>query len=462
MIKIDNLSFGYNKNRMDLYNIDLNIKSGECVLLCGASGCGKTTITKTINGLIPHFINDCFLDGKVYIEDMVVANTELYEISKKVGSVFQNPKSQFFNLNTTDEIVFGLENAGVSPVDINYRLDRTIKSLNIKHLIDKNIFSLSGGEKQTIAFASIYTMNPDIYVLDEPTANLDEKAIGNLRKQIEFLKSNGNTIVIAEHRLYFLMDLVDRVIYLKDGKIVSEYSGESFKKISNDYRISLGLRTLLYESLNIPKATFNSNQSFKVENLCYGYKKDATILKDISFSVNQGEVLAITGQNGSGKSTLIRCLCGLIKQKSGTITLDSVVLNHKNRQKVSFCVMQDVNHQLFYDSVENECLQSVDDENINIDDILSQCDLLPFKESHPMALSGGQKQRLAIALALLSKKRVLIFDEPTSGLDYKHMIEVCKIVKKLASEGHIIIIVSHDREFMNLTCDKVLTLTKIF
>ena len=169
-----------------------------------------------------------------------------------------------------------------------------------------------------------------------------------------------------------------------------------------------------------------------------------------------GEVLGIIGHNGAGKTTLTRCLCGLLKETSGKIYLDGKALNAKQRNKASFCVMQDVNHQLFSDSVWNECELSMPEcPAERIEQILKAFDLFDFKDRHPMALSGGQKQRLAVATAILSDKYLLVFDEPTSGLDYHRMLEVSDMIQKLKTENKIILIVSHDFEFLNRTCDKI-------
>ena len=460
MIQIDHVSFGYTGGQETLHDFDLHIAKGECVLLCGESGCGKTSVTKLINGLVPHFQEGCTLQGDVTAAGLPVAKTELYELAKHIGSVFQNPKSQFFNLDTDSEIAFGLENEGMSPEQMEERMKETVEALQIQNLLHRNIFALSGGEKQTLAFASVYAMSPAIYVLDEPTANLDEQAIQRLRQQILLLKEQGHTVVIAEHRLYFLADVIDRAVYIRDGKITRTYTGAEFRTLSDDTRKDLGLRSISETALDLPEVCLaEKNAGLTIAGLRCAYKKGTTVFENLSFSAEPGEVIAITGHNGAGKTTLVRCLCGLMKETTGTITLDGEALKPKQRQRASFLVMQDVNHQLFYDSVWSECEQAAgeDAESSEIEAALEQFDLLPFRERHPMALSGGQKQRLAIATAVLSKKKVLIFDEPTSGLDYHHMCEVSAVVRTLAKQGHIVLVVSHDKEFMAQACDRILT-----
>lgn len=461
VIKINDVSFQYENQSETLSNIDLEILPGECVLLCGESGCGKTTITKLINGLIPHFVEGGTLSGTTAIDDMNIAETEMYRLAQYVGSVFQNPKSQFFNIDADSELAFGLENAGVEPTTIRERLDKTIKALHIESLMGRNIFSMSGGEKQTLAFASVYAMNPDIFVLDEPTANLDADAIELLRQQIIRAKQEGRTVVIAEHRLYFLMDLIDRAVFVENGKISKVFSANELWQLTEDERISMGLRSLKKEPLLIPTADNPTVKAdLSIENLSCAFDANE-IFHSLSFSAKAGEVLGIVGSNGAGKTTLTRCLCGLHKEKCGSIRLNGEMLKPKQRQKNCFCVMQDVNHQLFADSVYNECLLSSPDcSEDEIDKVLQAFDLLQYKERHPMALSGGQKQRLAVATAVLSNKKVLIFDEPTSGLDYRRMLEVSSVINQLKSHEKIIIVVSHDFEFLNQTCDKVFYIEK--
>jgi energy-coupling factor transport system ATP-binding protein len=456
MITIKDVSFRYTKEQEAIRDINLQINAGECVLLCGESGCGKTTVTKLVNGLIPHFEDGGILTGQVTVAGFSVAQGELYRLAEHIGSVFQNPKSQFFNLDSDSELVFGLENAGTPPDIIRQRLDITVRELHIDHLLGKNIFTLSGGEKQNLAFGSVYAMNPDIFVLDEPTANLDADAIETLRQQIIKVKSEGRIILVAEHRLYFLADIIDRAVFLKNGRIAEHFTRNEFLAMSEAQRIEMGLRTLAPTRLALPAAQPAGQKSgLSVEGLCCTLDRQ-TVFRDVTFFAGYGEVLGIIGNNGSGKSTLTRCLCGLKKQSAGQIKLDGEILSHKMRTKVSFFVMQDVNHQLFSDSVWNECEMSAPDyEPERIESVLEAFDLLQLKDRHPMALSGGQKQRLAVATAVLSDRKVLIFDEPTSGLDYRHMLEVAAFIRRLSEDSKVILIISHDFEFLARACDRI-------
>lgn len=460
MISIDNVSFGYGEAQETLSQVSAAIAPGECVLLCGASGCGKTTVTKLINGLIPAFTPGCRLEGRVEVDGLDPGTTPMYELARKVGSVFQNPKSQFFNLDTDSELAFGLENEGRTPEEIRKRVSDTVDALHLKELQARNIFSLSGGQKQLLAFGSVYAMGPEIFVLDEPTANLDQDAIARLHDQIAGLKRQGRTVVIAEHRLCFLTDLIDRVLYLRDGVLERTFTREQFFALTDGEREALGLRTLIPVGCTLPAgAPAGAKEGLSVEGLTCAYRKEPPVFQALSFSARPGEVVAITGPNGVGKTTLSRCLCGLIREQAGQIALNGRPLNRKKRQKAAFCVMQDVNHQLFSDSVWGECRMSAPDvPDSTLKGVLDSLHLLPFRERHPMSLSGGQKQRLAVATALLSEKPILIFDEPTSGLDYARMVEVSGVIRSLAQQGRIVLVVTHDQEFLQRACDRVLRL----
>ena len=460
MITMDHVSFGYGESQETLSQVSMAVAPGECVLLCGASGCGKTTVTKLINGLIPAFTPGCRLEGRVEVDGADPAKTPMYKLAQKVGSVFQNPKSQFFNLDTDSELAFGLENEGRPPEEIRSQVADTVEALHLQDLLGRSIFSLSGGQKQLLAFGSVYAMGPEIFVLDEPTANLDQDAISRLHDQIANLKRQGCTVVIAEHRLYFLTDLIDRALYLRDGVLKRTFTREQFCALTDRERAGLGLRTLTPVACSLPAAEpAGSKTGLSVEGLTCAYRKEPAVFQNLSFSARPGEVVAITGPNGVGKTTFSRCLCGLLREKAGQITLDGKPLNRKGRQRMAFCVMQDVNHQLFSDSVWGECQMSAPDApDQTIEKVLDSLHLLSFRERHPMSLSGGQKQRLAVATALLSEKPVLIFDEPTSGLDYARMVEVSEVIRDLAREGRIVLVVTHDQEFMQRACDRMLRL----
>ena len=436
-----------------LREINLKINSGECVLFAGESGSGKTTLTKLINGLIPHFYSYGQLDGNVRVQGIPVAETEMYKLAEKIGNVFQNPKSQFFYTDSSAEIAFGLENRGTPPKHIRQRIAKTAKDLGIENLLGRNIFKLSGGEKQIVAFASVYATEPDIYVLDEPSSNLDNESVERLKGLLQYIKAQGKTVILAEHRLNYLRTVADRIVYIRDGRIMQEFTAQQFLSLSESKRISMGLRDLKESHISIPKCTAMQGE-LCIERICSRYTK-----QEICFGASAGDVIGIIGKNGVGKTTLCKILCGLLKEQSGTVSYKGKKLTRRQRQKLCAMVMQDVNHQLFADSVEDECelaASAAPEETIN--QLLDKFDLLPYKKVHPAVLSGGQRQRLAVCQAVLSGKKVMIFDEPTSGLDYTHMVQTSEIIRKLSGEGYIILVITHDYEFLNMACHCFVTL----
>ena len=442
-----------------LYDIDLTINDGETILLCGESGCGKTTLTRLINGLIPHYYEG-ELTGEVLIDNKIISKLPLYETAKLVGSVFQNPRSQFFNVDTTSEIAFGCENRGLPEDEITVRIKETVAEFKIGPLMDRSIFQLSGGEKQKIACASVSACRPDIFVLDEPSSNLDAAAIEDLRKLVALWKSKKKTIIVAEHRLYYLRELVDRVVYMKDGRIKHIFTGKQLTKMTKTKLSGMGLRPLYLQSLeqNVTVPDL-SQERLLISNFVFSYRHDAPAINIEKLSVPQGGVVAVIGPNGAGKSTFARCLCGLAKHCKGTLSNGGTVSKGRDRLKNCYMVMQDVNHQLFTESVLDEILLSMPEKSANkAEAILAEFDLLPFSEKHPMALSGGQKQRVAIASAVASDKEIIIFDEPTSGLDLLHMREVAGNIKKLQQIGKTQFIISHDLEFILESCTHVVHL----
>lgn len=459
MIELKNVSFAYESGETanNLNHINLTIHDGETILLCGESGCGKTTLTRLINGLIPHYYEGK-MTGQVLLDGKDLKDYPLYQIGQRIGSVFQNPRTQFYNVDTTSEIVFGCENMALSVPEMQKRLAETTRSLKLEKLLNRSLFSLSGGEKQKIACASADAIHPDIFVLDEPSSSLDTASIKDLTSVIRHWQSEKKTIIVAEHRLYFLVPYADRILYMKHGSIAQEYTRLEFQSLSSDELQYMGLRAL--DPFTLPSEGLPKTDAPKlhIKGFQYSYEKHGTLNVDIpDLTLPQGEIIGIIGNNGAGKSTFARCLCGLDKKAKGLLEIDGFSYNSKQRRHISYMVMQDVNHQLFTEDVLDEMLLSMDGENETTDtaqakEILNSLDLLDKAKQHPMSLSGGEKQRVAIGSAIASDKKVMIFDEPTSGLDYRHMLEVSDNLNRLKEMGKSLFLITHDPELIYKCC----------
>jgi len=456
MIELKQITFSYSgQEKGGLQDVNLTIQDGECILLCGRSGCGKTTITRLVNGLIPGFYAGD-LSGKVLINGQDIADLPMYEIAEHIGSVFQNPRTQFFNVDSDSEIAFGLENEACPPEEMKKRIDITAKDLDIGHLRGRSLHELSGGEKQKIAFASVYAMNPDIYLLDEPSSNLDMNAIQDLKRHLALVKKQGKTILIAEHRLYYLMDIADRIVHMEQGRIAGIFTPEQFREISEAKREEMGLRAIDLNAVH-PKAAFQvpSASMLELTGVSLHYQKHH-VLGGIRLKAGAGEVIGIIGHNGAGKTTFSRALCGLHKKSEAQFIWNGHPQSCKDRLKRSYMVMQDVNYELFAESVRAECSFGIRKvEPGLVDSTMEKLGLIPYQDKHPNTLSGGQKQRVAVAVSMICGKELLVFDEPTSGLDFDSMVQVAELIRELSAAGKIIFIVTHDYEFICRTCSRV-------
>ncbi|MCR4714315.1 MAG: ATP-binding cassette domain-containing protein [Treponemataceae bacterium] len=362
--------------------------------------------------------------------------------------------------------------------------------------MNRSLFNLSGGQKQKIACASVAVTGNKVVLLDEPSANLDLKTIDELRELLEKWKSEGKTIVVAEHRISYLWGIADRTVILKDGEIVRELSRGDMDRMSEDELHALGLRTNKDFSADCRQGSADAvqtspgtelsapyagqvaadaaqkregdaprveqvshgapggNEHLVMQNFRYKYKNGYVALNIPCMEIPVGKITAITGNNGEGKTTLLNCLCGLSHRAKGTLVYNGKVYRRRARQKLIYLVMQDVNHQLFTESVLDEVLISQPQENeAEARRILAQLDLAEFADRHPQSLSGGQKQRVAVASAIASGRAIMLFDEPTSGLDYTHMLQIGAILRELKKLGKTVIVVTHDRELIKECCD---------
>ncbi|MFC4601891.1 ABC transporter ATP-binding protein [Cohnella hongkongensis] len=460
LVEIENVSFQYDNATEQLRNVSLTIHEGECVVVTGPSGSGKTTLTRIVNGLIPNHYEGR-LTGSVRLRERDVSDMAPWDFGRIVGSVFQDSRSQFFAPIVEEEIAFSGENYGMDPSVIRARVDRLVVKSQLTGLLKQEVHRLSSGEKQKVAVASACLVDPELFVMDEPSANLDMTATRQLADQLAALKRSGKTILIAEHRLYYLLPLADRIVYMRDGEVEMEWTPEQLMALAPEEWQRRGLRSPVVRAPSVPSANESCTQerlSLRHVAIAHGRFKP-TVLDDINFSVRKGEIAAIVGPNGTGKTTLAKTICGLLKEQAGTIAMDEKPLKAKNRLGRTWFVIQDSDYQLFSDSVLNELMLTHEKEKDaagRAEGLLRELDLWAFRDRHPASLSGGQKQRLTFAVGLMNRPDLLVLDEPTSGLDGRNMRRVVKLIRQMADTGITVLVITHDYELLFGACDRLL------
>ena len=501
-----------------LKGINLTFNSKEFVLLIGPSGCGKTTLINTINGLIPHTIRG-IRKGEVLIEGVDVKDMELREVSTKVGTVFQDPETQFFTLTVLDELAFGPENLKMPVEEIEKRIDFAVKATGIENLLEKDISSLSGGQKQRVAIASVLTMKPKILILDEPTTNLDPRGAAEVLRTIRKLRDETDMLIILiEHRLEEVSKYADRVIVMNDGQILAD--GDPRKVYSNPQILyNLGIRPPWSAEVSIklkelgllPKDTpvaispeeaaeqlrsliesgkvnpdqekfkslnFKEEESYvklrerdpiiEINNLWHRYPDGTVALRGISLEIHQGEFVGLVGQNGSGKTTLLLHILGLLRPSYGSVKVfgkDVVNMSVAELSQSIGLIFQNPDLMLFQNTVWSEIAFGPKNIGLNKKEIetrvresLEMMRLVGFEKRHPRALSRGQRHRVAVASVLAMRPKILIADEPTTGQDYGASKKYLELLERLNRAGTTIILVSHSMDLVAKYARRVVVL----
>ena len=438
MLEFKDVSFTYkNSNNKVLDSVNFKINKGECILLTGVSGSGKSTLIHLMNGLIPT-LYEGQLEGEILFKNKDLKDIESYDISKNIGYVSQDPRGHFFTTNTTSELVFSMENYGIPFNEMKKKYSELVNLLELEKLVDKNIIYISSGERQKIAIGCSLSLEPEIIILDEPSSNLDFHMTKKLKQLIEKLKTKGYTIIIAEHRMYYIQNLIDRVLVINNGKVIEKTISDLESNNEVPLR-SLDIFNLELENISCK----NKELLMEINNITY-----KNILSNITTTVYKGDVIGLIGKNGVGKTTLLRLLSNIMKPNKGKVV----------GKVVPFLVMQDMDYQFFTESVESEMkFGNADNDLEKINSLLMKLGLTEFKDKIPFELSGGQKQRLLIAISALANVNLLMFDEPTSGLDYVNMTKVSGILKDL-SKNSALIVATHDIEFLYKTCNRVVYL----
>jgi len=498
-IKFNQVSFTYAGSETPaLDEINLEIKSGEIVLITGPAGSGKTTLCSCINGLIPHY-HEGELTGQVTIGTYDTKNVRVGGLASIVGMVFQDPESQLVTNSVADEVAFGPENFGIPREKINIRVMKALKATRMTGYDDREPHTLSGGEQQACVIAATYSMHPEIYVLDEPLANLDPQGRGKVLQLVtDIAKEFGKTMVIVEHALEEILPFVDRVLILDKGKIIRDGTVEDVLK-AGDIK-SVFKRpdiTRLASSLNIqnnplkPEALIKEIQHLykphkikkkfdkehnngrqetvvQLDHVTHSYEKGVDALFDASLTIHQGEFVALLGRNGSGKTTLVSHLIGLLQPSKGKVTVVgfdvATTPTHILAKDVGFC-FQNPNHQIVSFNVQDEMTFGLKAHGVDpteydqrIKKALQIVDMEEYGDAEMFDLGKGQKQRIALASVLTLEPKFLVIDEPTTGQDPEMTDDIFEIIRSLNKSGTTVLVITHKVDYAAMYADRAIVL----
>lgn len=443
MIEARGLHVRYGQTHV-LRGVDLSIPRGEFLLIGGPSGGGKSTLAHALMGLIPQTV-PARVEGRVTVAGLDVARVPVAQIATHMGLVFQNPATQLFNGTVGQEIAFGPHNLGLPEVAVDRRVGQALEALGIEHLRDRPVRRLSGGEQQRVAIAAALAMRPAALILDEPTANLDDAAVGCLAQALRRLhRREGLTLIVIEHRLRSLVDYADRLIWREAGRVVADGApGETLSRMapspadrSPDSAPSVAAPPLV-----------------AVEGVTAGYGR-RVVLETCSLTLRRGEFGALVGPNGAGKTTLALALSGLLRPQRGRIRWHT----NGHRPRVGL-LQQNALHQLVCDTVEQEVTFGPrnlgKDDDLDAEALLAQADLLALRHRSTQALSVGQQQRVALAATLATIPSLLILDEPTAGQDWAHLTRVMDGVARLNRAGQTVLLITHERRLVERYASRV-------
>ena len=485
--------------------MSFEIRAGECVVLCGRSGAGKSTVLRLIDGLAPAFYEGT-LHGSVTVAGREPAAMTPEQRVRTFGVVFQDPRSQFFMNSVQDEIAFSAENIGLAPRAVQEKVREAAALLNIEPLLCRTVDALSAGQKQRVAIAAALILSPDILILDEPVSNLDAEGSRILIGLLAEIKRRGTTVIISEHRLHAFLEIADSFLHIEHGRVAHRWTAAEFARLPEDELRRFGFRypgmaelplrrkkirgeekmrsalcasnvTYLYRPVRAgingcgEKDTAGPEPACGIRNISLAFPHGSVTaltgengaglesvcgIRNISLVFPHGSVTALTGENGAGKTTLCKVLCGLLRQKSGSVTLNERELSCAERRRISYFVMQDADYQLYSDSVINELLlgrEPSQDNKRRTEEALELFHLQEVRNRHPASLSGGEKQRVVIAAAYCSDAEVFVFDEPTSGMDGEGLLSMARWADILAQAGKTVIIITHDELLADIACD---------
>jgi len=494
VVEFCDFSFQYfSQAEPTLHDINLTIYEGEKILIVGPSGSGKSTLGNCVNGLIP-FSYPGTVQGNLRVCGKETQKESIFNLSKHVGTVLQDPDGQFIGLSVGEDIAFALENECMKQSEMKEIVERTAALVDMDQLLSSSPYELSGGQKQRVSFAGVMVHDVDLLLFDEPLANLDPatgKTAIDLIDRIS--KDYHKTVVIIEHRLEdVLYRSIDRVIVVSDGRIVADMPPDEL--MAANILAPLGIREPLYvtalkyagievtrqlragrlDTLDIdavrdavrgwdaaqpePEPRPQRPSILEAEALSYRYVEKKPILKNLTFSIQEGEMVSLVGTNGAGKSTLAKVVTGICKEPEGELRFHGESMNdwtiHERSEKIGY-VMQNPNQMICKPMIFDEValglrLRGVDETEIRprVEKALKICGLYPFRNWPIAALSFGQKKRVTIASVLVMEPELIILDEPTAGQDYRHYTDIMEFLRSLNESGTTIMLITHDMHLM--------------
>ena len=494
VIEFKDFGFRYRvQAEQTLKNINLTIYEGEKVLIVGPSGSGKSTLAHCLNGLVPFYYNG-EISGSLKIDGEDVSNKNIFELSQIVGTVLQDPDSQFIGLTVAEDIAFKLENYCIKQNEIINKVSKSAKLVNMDKELNASPYKLSGGQKQRVTLAGVTVDDVKVLLFDEPLASLDPATGKSAMELIDSIQRESNkTIVIIEHRLEDVLHCnVDRIIVMDKGEIVADTTPNEI--LETDILTKVGVREPLYLTAlkyancdvkdikdtkdkitnwyNNCEVVNHNNEGqpiLEMKNVTFSYTEEKQILSNVSFKVNKGDMVSIVGRNGAGKSTISKLICGFFKPTSGQILFDGEDLENKTikerSQKIGF-VMQNPNQMISKTMIFDEVafglrIRGLDESEIKqrVDETLKICGLYGYRNWPISALSYGQKKRVTIASILVMNPEVIILDEPTAGQDFKHYTEIMEFLVELNKQGITIIMITHDMHLMLEYTNNVIVLS---
>ena len=482
---IENLSFKYRtRPELAIENISFELKQGELLLIAGSSGCGKTTLARSINGLIPRSYRG-ERSGKVLLHGKEVADLKIAEMAQVVGTLLQDPERQIVASNVYNEIAFGPENLGLPHQEIEARVEQALKRLKIEYLRERETFNLSGGEKQKVALAGLLSMNPSILLLDEPLASLDPASAHEALEIFRSLADEGKTIVLVEHRVEDAIETKpDRLLYMENGRV--KYLGpiKSLPPVIDHTQVKLPAQWVV-QRVKEQKNPVPAPHAHKVEesgeplvvfeDVSFRYdEENPLILENVNLKINRGDLIAVLGPNGAGKSTLVKHAIGLLKPTSGRVLVqgeDTRKMSVAQIARVLGYVFQSPTHMLFAPTVREEL--EFGPKNLGFEkelmdkavtESLATVNLNGLADYPPLGLSFGQQKRTTIAAVLAMQSKIMVMDEPTAGQDFanytRFMDALCSASNDarsiLAANFESTLFITHDLDLAVTYANRVL------